>query len=202
MRAYLLLFLVLAAAACQRGPDEATQRQLAQLRQQVARQSDTLDRLHQELRRAAAAANHPCPADSAAARPRLRELPSGTLYGTPAAVELPDAELAEVLSVADTSVYAQADDCAVRAYLLCNGPGDATLDYCTCSHYVYLALTGGDAVEEYKLFRVGPFFEAKLVGWENNDAKSSPLTLRIRHNQKGRPKTDAFRVSWRGVRRL
>lgn len=191
---------------------------MRQLRRALAGQQDSVQRVRQRLAATqetleytAQMANY---AESGApgairARARQKTVPAGTLYGKLAIVTL-DAELAEVLLSADTTASSEAVGCSVKAYRVCNGPADATQDACTCSHYVYLALTGGDAVEEYKLFRIGPFYQARFAGWTavpdspkpDDTGYQNQLILRIRHDIMGRQKTDAFRISWQGVRQL
>jgi len=88
----------------------------------------------------------------------------------------------------------------VRAYRVCNGPADATLDYCNCSHYVYVAVSSYDIPEEYHLFRLGPFYLAKFVSAKGS-TKERPL-LAVSHDMKGHKRTDVFGISASGVRHL
>ena len=230
MRYALFLPAALLLLGCQPQSDP----QLTRLQTQLTAQQDTLRRLHRELagqqdsvrrvrqrlartqeilEETAQMANYIMQGEAgpARARPRAGALPAGTLYGKPAIVRLPDEEMAEVLALADTTTSSTADDYSITAYRACNGPSDATLDYCNCSHYVYLALGTNDLPNEYKLFRIGPFYEARFAGWGETKA-SGPQpadggprgysVLRIRHDLKGRSRTDTFRVSWQGVQQL
>ena len=207
---------------CQRQPDA----QLARLQSRLAAQQDSLRQLRRELTgqqdsvqqmrarlgatqerleetaQAANALEQGLQA-STPAKPRVGAVPAGTLYGKPAVVLLPDEEMAEVLTLADSTSSAGSEEFSVKAYRVCNGPADLTLDYCNCSHYVYLALESGGIPYEYKLYRLGPFYEARLAGWAQgqDDHQGQPI-LRIRHDMKGRKKTDAFRISCRGVSRI
>lgn len=227
MRPALFLPAALLLLGCQRQPDP----QLARLHAQLTTQQDTLRQLRralasqqdsvrlarlrlaatqERLEETAQLANYIEQGETGQPprrRSRPASIPAGTLYSKPAVVTLPDAEMAEILSIADSSTTHEAKDYAARAYLVCNGPADATIDECNCSHYVYLALGTYDLPNEYKLFRLGPFFEADFAGWskgpvQNQDEESNQLTLRIRHDMKGRQQTDAFRISWQGVQRL
>lgn len=184
-----------------------------ELQRQLQTQQDTLRRLRQQLIRTqqnleetalmANAATSAATAAVGSARTRPSAVPAGTLYGKAAIVKLPDEEMAEVLSLADSTSSSGGEEFSVKAYRVCNGPADATLDYCNCSHYVYLALESEGMPYEYKLYRLGPFFGARLAGWTpGKDGLRGQTTLRIRHDVKGRQKTDAFRVGWRKVQRL
>ncbi|RAK69423.1 hypothetical protein [Hymenobacter edaphi] len=215
MRTALFLPAALLLLGCQPQPDpQATAQpghlnQLTQLQHRLQTQQDTLRRLRRrldstqrQLEETALAANALLPAGTAPApggRLRPAQVPAGTLYGKPAAVALADTEMAEVLSLADSTSSGAGPEFSVKAYRVCNGPADATLEFCNCSHYVYLALDTGDLPYEYRLYRVGPFYQAQLAGWAQDGEQP---VLRIRHDIKGRRQTDAFRIGWKGVQRL
>lgn len=222
MRQALFLPAALLLLGCQRQPAP----QLARLQTQLTTQQDTLRQLRQELSRqqdsvrqarmrlaatqerleeTALAANALAAPSAVSVAPKqlAKPAPVGRLYGKAAVVTLPDTEMAEVLTLADSTSSASGGEFSVKAYRVCNGPADLTLDFCNCSHYVYLALDSGEMPYEYKLYRLGPFYEARLAGWAEGtgDYRGQPV-LRIRHDMKGRQQTDTFRVSWRGVQRL
>ncbi|MCC2545422.1 hypothetical protein LJY25_03115 [Hymenobacter sp. BT175] len=117
-------------------------------------------------------------------------------YKKPEITALADADLPEVLSLLDTTATFMANEFDIKAYRVCNGPADPDLEYCNCSHYVYVGLGTYDLPQEYKAFRIGPFYLAQFTGW--NQDKDNPV-LYIQHDVKGRKHVDTFRISMAGI---
>lgn len=203
--AYLYLLPVALLMGCEANPRPQDvqaivrlTRQADSLSRQAKTQHDSLAMLREDLATAAAlvaeqeAQRNPAKPSAAQAVPT-----TGVLYHTPEVTRLPDAEMAEVLSLADSTVSIDADNYKVVAYRVCNGPPDNTLEYCNCSHYVYLATCTYDLPADYQLYRIGPFFMPQLTSTKGT--KEQPL-LAVQHEIRGRKRTDVFRISAEGVR--
>jgi hypothetical protein len=172
--------------------------QVAALTQQAAAQHDSIGYLQEDLAVAEAAVAVHEARLSPAKRAAARALPTtGILYHRPEVTKLRDTEMAEVLSLADSTVSLNAEDYQVRAYRVCNGPADGTLEYCNCSHYVYVATGTYDMPQDYQIFRIGPFYLAEFIAAKGS-TKEQPL-LAIRHDIRGRKHTDVFRITADGI---
>jgi hypothetical protein len=104
------------------------------------------------------------------------------LYEKPYIKKLEDSEFAEVVSLFDTLTEFHTNNYSIRALTACNGPADPELEYCNCSHFIYITTGTYDLPQEYQIFKIGPFFLPEFVGW--NDATASPK-LSIQHDVKG-----------------
>lgn len=113
------------------------------------------------------------------------------LYSKIEATEVKDFEFAEVLSIAEADTAFFSEDYGVRTYLVCNGPPDSDIDECNCSHYAYITTGTYDLPNEYRLFKVGPFFMPKFSKW--GGTKLQP-ELTLLHQVKGKTKATVIRI--------
>lgn len=177
--------------------DRLTQ-QVTALTQQAATQHDSIRYLQEDLAVAVAAVAAHEARLSPTKRAAAKALPTtGILYHKPEVTKLQDNEMAEVLSLTDSTVSLSAEDYQARAYRVCNGPADSTLEYCNCSHYVYVATGTYDMPQDYQLFRIGPFYLAEFIVAKGSNKKQSLLA--IRHDVRGRKRIDVFRIAADGI---
>jgi hypothetical protein len=113
------------------------------------------------------------------------------LYDKIGSSEIKDFEFAEVLAIAEADTAFGSNDYEVRVYLACNGPADPDIDECNCSHYAYVTTGTYDMPNDYKLFKVGPFFMPKFSKW--GGTKEQP-ELTIEHQVKGKAEKTIIKV--------
>ncbi|UOQ50851.1 hypothetical protein [Hymenobacter cellulosivorans] len=192
-----MLFLM----GCQPTANSVADAALGNLRQEIARKNDSLVLLTSQLAQAQALTPTTTSVVAAAAVPVTAvadDQPTPQLYRQPVITPL-STELAEVLSLIDSTTTFAADNYSIRASRACNGPSDQELDYCNCSNFIYLSLDTYNMPYEYKAYRIGPFYEAEFKGWKGTKARAD---LQISHNVKGQKRVNTFRISWAGVQQL
>ena len=115
--------------------------------------------------------------------------------------EVKNSELAEILGLCKLEDSKINNDYECRVFNVCNGPTDAELDYCNCSTNYYLSNTTTDLPTEYKIFKVGPFYEVETANLENGE-KEGTFILTIKHGKNQVKLANRFLVSFSSVTQL
>lgn len=95
-------------------------------------------------------------------------------------IELKNSEFAEVLNTAELLTKKSNDDFDTKVFFCYNGASDPELEYCNNSINYYISNGKYDLPNEFKLFKVGPFYtvdKASLTPGPN----TSTYVLTINH---------------------
>lgn len=111
------------------------------------------------------------------------------------------AELAEVLGLCKLESSKTNNDYECRVFNVCNGPSDPELEYCNCSTNYYLSNTKTDLPTEYKIFKVGPFYEVEGVNLDSGE-KDGTFILTIKHGKNEKKLENKFLVSFSSITQL
>ena len=115
--------------------------------------------------------------------------------------EIKNAELAEVLGLCELESSKTNNDYECRVFNVCNGPTDAELEYCNCSTNYYLSNIKTDLPTEYKIFKIGPFYEVEKANLENGE-KQGTFILTVKHGKNGKKLENKFMVSFKSITQL
>lgn len=115
---------------------------------------------------------------------------SNTLYGGIKPEPINDIEMAELINGFDTTISHWNGHFYIRILKACNGQADLNLDYCNCSDNIYISTGAADIPEEYYLFRIGPYMEAKI---DSLDRKNSELIFS--HQVEGKTKKEKLKIN-------
>lgn len=115
--------------------------------------------------------------------------------------EVKNSELAQVLGLCKLEASKTNNKFECKVFDVCNGQTDPELEYCNCSTNYYLSNTEIDFPSEYKLFKIGPFYEVESTNLETGE-KEDTFILTIKHGKNKKKLENKFVISFTGVTQL
>ncbi|WMJ75352.1 hypothetical protein RCC89_19630 [Cytophagaceae bacterium ABcell3] len=121
--------------------------------------------------------------------------PKNKLYEVIQVEPINDYEFAELINTFDTTISYWNGEFYTRIIKSCNGQSDLDFEYCNCSDNIYISTGTEDIPEEYYLYKVGPYMEAKI---DSLDKKN--MELIFSHKVKDKMKKEKVKINLTNVK--
>lgn len=123
------------------------------------------------------------------------KVPKNKLYEEIQPEPINDYDFAKLINTFDTTISYWNGEFYTKIIKSCNGQSDLDLEYCNCSDNIYISTGTEDLPEEYYLYKIGPFMEAKI---DSLDKKN--MELIFNHKVKEKIKKEKVKVNLTNVK--